>query len=75
MVNFLVQNRISVIDSLEEKENINNYSLRTVIPFSSTRKKMVVAYKTSEETVRVIVKGAPEEIMLICTKQLNSSHQ
>ena len=75
MVNFLVQNRITVIDSLEEKEKINKYSLRTVIPFSSTRKKMVVAYKTSEETVRVIVKGAPEEIMLICTKQLNSSHQ
>jgi len=45
MVNFLVQNRISVVDRLEEKEYINKYSLRTVIPFSSTRKKMVVAYK------------------------------
>lgn len=75
MINFLVQNRISVVDSLEEKENKNKYSLRTVIPFSSTRKKMVVAYKISEETVRVVVKGAPEEIMLICTKQLDSSHQ
>jgi magnesium-transporting ATPase (P-type) len=74
MINFLVQNRISVVDSLEEKENKNKYSLRTVIPFCSTRKKMVVAYKISEETVRVVVKGAPEEIMLICTQQLNSSH-
>ena len=36
---------------------------------------MVVAFKISDETVRVVVKGAPEEIMLLCTKQLNSQNQ
>jgi len=75
MIGFLVSNRISVIDRLADKENINKYTLRTIIPFSSTRKRMAIAFKISDKTVRVVVKGAPEEIMILCTHQLNSQHQ
>lgn len=70
---FLVQNKINVMEKLAHRDH--SATVRTVIPFSSVRKRMVVAYKISEETVRVVVKGAPEEIMPMCTHQLDSQLQ
>lgn len=32
---------------------------------------MVVAYQISEETVRVVVKGAPEYVIPMCTSTLD----
>jgi magnesium-transporting ATPase (P-type) len=36
---------------------------------------MVVAYKISDETIRVTVKGAPEEIIRMCTYRLHESSE
>ena len=42
------------------------------IPFSSVRKRMTVAFFQKEaNVVRLIVKGAPEYIIPLCTKQLS----
>ena len=47
----------------------------TRIPFSSTSKRMTVAYKLpDQEIVRIIVKGAPEYIVPLCTLELDSSN-
>ena len=47
-----------------------------MIPFSSDRKRMTVAYELpgGEGIVRVVVKGAPEYIIPLCTKELDSSN-
>jgi len=47
-----------------------------MIPFSSERKIMTVAYQFpgEEQKVRVIVKGAPEYIIPKCTKELDASN-
>lgn len=34
---------------------------------------MVVAYKLSDKSVRVVLKGAPEVIIPLCTSQLNKN--
>jgi len=40
----------------------------TRIPFNSTSKRMTVAYKLpDQDIVRIIVKGAPEYIVPLCT--------
>jgi magnesium-transporting ATPase (P-type) len=46
-----------------------------MIPFSSERKRMTVAYQLPGEdgTVRVVVKGAPEYIVKLCTKELDQN--
>ena len=54
-------------------EREREYTLQASIPFSSTRKRRTVAYKLpSENTVRVVVKGAPEYIVNQCENQLDS---
>jgi magnesium-transporting ATPase (P-type) len=45
------------------------------VPFSSSRRRMTVAYKIDDETVRVVVKGAPEEIIPRCITEKNSSNE
>jgi len=42
------------------------------IPFSSIRKRQTAAYKLSDDTVRVYVKGAPEIVMNTITQQVNA---
>ena len=49
-----------------------------MIPFSTLRKRMTVAYRLKDdpnegrlETVRVVVKGAPEELIPLCTQALD----
>lgn len=45
------------------------------VPFSPDRRRMTVAYKIDDETVRVVVKGAPEEIIPRCITEKNSSNE
>jgi len=49
-----------------------NYELQALIPFSSDRKRMTVAYRLPDsKVVRLVVKGAPEEVLPRCDKQLD----
>ena len=52
------------------------FKLKTMIPFSSERKIMSVAYQLPGEDgiVRVVIKGAPEMVIPLCTKELDSSN-
>ena len=47
-----------------------------MIPFNSERKKMTVAYRLPGEAgiVRVVVKGAPENIIPSCVSELDASN-
>lgn len=39
-----------------------------MIPFSPFRKRMLVAYRPDDsDTIRVVIKGAPEFVMPLCT--------
>jgi len=66
MIEWLFYHRVSVIEGLQNRSN-----LRLQIPFSPARKRMTVAYMLTEDTVRIVSKGAPEEIIKLCKKQLN----
>ena len=74
LLKFLIDNEVPVQDQLVERERL--FKLMTMIPFSSERKRMTVAYRLPGEdgTVRVVVKGAPEYIIPVCTKELDSSN-
>ena len=54
-------------------ERERKYKLKTVIPFSTERKMMTVAYELpGSSKVRVVVKGAPEVVVPKCTHSLGS---
>jgi len=74
LLKFLIEQEVPVQDQLVERERM--YQLKTMIPFSSDRKRMTVAYKLpgEENTVRVVVKGAPELLIPLCTRELDSSN-
>ena len=75
LLKFLTSNNQSVQDLLIRRER--DYKLLTMIPFSSTRKRMTVAYQIQygdENTVRIVVKGAPEYIIPLCITQLDDSN-
>jgi magnesium-transporting ATPase (P-type) len=73
LLRFLVDDEVPVHEELVNRER--NYVLKTMIPFSSQRKRMTVAYQLPETdgTVRVVVKGAPEYIVPLCTKELDQN--
>ena len=74
LLKFLIENEVPVQEQLIERER--TFKLETMIPFSSERKKMTVAYRLpgGDGIVRVIVKGAPENIIPACTKELDSTN-
>ena len=74
LLKFLIEQEIPVQEKLVERERV--FKLETMIPFSSERKKMTVAYRLPGEDgiIRVVVKGAPEYIIPACTKELDSSN-
>ena len=53
------------------------HELKTMIPFSTERKRMTVAYGLpgEDQMVRVVVKGAPEYLVPLCTQELDSSNE
>jgi magnesium-transporting ATPase (P-type) len=67
MVKFLSDNEISVQDLFTYKQR--HSIVETNIPFGPIRKRQVVAVRTSKDSdyVRVIVKGAPENILPMCS--------
>ena len=75
LLKFLIDQEVAVQEALIDRERF--YKLKTMIPFSSERKRMTVAYQIPGEdnTVRVVVKGAPEYIVPLCTKELDSSNE
>lgn len=66
MLNFLFGNQVDVPAKLQHKELFQKQ--QTFIPFSSVDKRSLVANKIDENTVRIVVKGAPEFIINNCTQ-------
>ena len=77
LLNMLISRNIPVQDKLMERERElpgeTGYKLLTKIPFSSERKRMVTAYRLNDrpDTVRIVVKGAPEYVVPMCSNKLN----
>jgi Ca2+ transporting ATPase len=71
MLNFLADNEISIYDLYIHKQKVN--IMETNIPFGPIRKRQTIAIRPSlsHDFVRVVVKGAPEYIMPMCTSQIN----
>lgn len=67
MLRFLQHNKIEVQDLLSRRQRKSE--LQTKIPFGPERKRQLVAYKPTEksEYVRVVIKGAPEYVVPMCT--------
>lgn len=73
LLNFLVGNNYAVQEQMIRRER--TYKLEAKIPFSSDRKRLTVAYRIPESNiVRVVIKGAPEEIVRSCTRERDSSN-
>jgi magnesium-transporting ATPase (P-type) len=71
LLGFIANEGIAIQDKLVEREN--NHDLKLWIPFSSDRKCMTVAYALNKgDLTRLIVKGAPEVVVPMCTSQLDS---
>lgn len=74
LLQFVAAEGVPIQDKLVEREN--QHDLKLWIPFSSDRKCMTVAYALDKGGVtRVIVKGAPEIVVPMCTGQLDSYAQ
>ncbi len=74
LLSFIASEGIAIQDKLVEREN--QHDLKLWIPFSSDRKCMTVAYALNKgQTTRVIVKGAPEVVIPMCTSSLDSYAQ
>lgn len=79
LLKMLISRNIAVQDKLVEREREipgeRCYKLMTKIPFSSERKRMTTAYRLNDrpDTVRIVVKGAPEYVIPMCTTKLNDN--
>ena len=75
ILNMLLSHNVSVQEKLIERER--DHILQLWIPFSSDRKRMTVAYtlKDNAYNVRLVIKGAPENIVPLCSTKMNSSGQ
>jgi magnesium-transporting ATPase (P-type) len=71
MLNFLFTNHCDVPSKLQTKELKSKQF--TFIPFSSRRKRSLVAQQLDETTVRIVVKGAPEFILNCCTAAIDGN--
>jgi len=75
LLGFVADQGVAVQDRFLDRENENKWKLVAYIPFSSERRVMTVAYINLEEdagTVKVVMKGAPEEIVSRCTGSFDS---
>lgn len=75
ILNMLLSSGVSVQDKLIERER--DHLLQLWIPFSSDRKRMTVAYtlKDHSDYVRLVIKGAPEVIVPLCSHKMDSAGQ
>ncbi len=69
LINFLMQNNIECEEVIKQKTG----RIAKVLPFDSTRKRMVtcLVHPTEEGLVRMYVKGAPELIFPNCSQYIN----
>lgn len=74
MLKFLINQEVPVVEMMRQRDK--NAIRHTFIPFSPQRKIMTVAYQTHgpNSPVEVIVKGAPEVIIPLCTAQMDSNN-
>lgn len=71
LMDYLSNQNISVQQEIVKRER--NYEMMTLIPFSSARKCMTVAYFSKEnQNVMVVTKGAPEYVVRMTTHQADS---
>ena len=69
MLNLLSDNEISIYEQFKDREA--QCDVETEIPFSSYRKRSLVALKDmrdDSEKVKIVVKGAPEFVLTQCTQ-------
>jgi magnesium-transporting ATPase (P-type) len=71
MLRFIQDNDIEAHELLVKKNR--ECIIETVIPFDPTRKRQVVIIRPGKDSkyVRVVIKGAPEFVMPLCTKVKN----
>jgi magnesium-transporting ATPase (P-type) len=71
LINFLMDNEINVADMMKKKNGL----IEASIPFDAIQKKSIVAVRHPdlEDTVRVYVKGAPENVVRLCEKTFDIS--
>lgn len=75
LLKFLITNGIAVQDNFVERERM--FKLKMTAPFSSERKRMTVAYKMTvdgKKVVRIVVKGAPEDLVPLCNTTKTASN-
>lgn len=68
LLNFLFDNEYPVNELYIQKER--QARIETNIPFSSIRKRQVVAIRPTADSdiVRVVIKGAPEYVLPMCSR-------
>lgn len=71
MLQLLLDNETDVPALLQARETNNTKKL--FIPFEPTRKRSLQAHLHGQDTVRVVVKGAPEIIVEKCSQCLNGN--
>lgn len=73
LLKFLTDNEIAIQDLFANKRR--HAVMETNIPFGPIRKRQVVAIRPEEGSayVRVIVKGAPEYVLPMCTSQMDEN--
>lgn len=72
MLRFLQQNEVPIHDKMIERQRVAEHECS--IPFGPIRKRQVEVYRPYNgcEYVRVVVKGAPEYVMDLCDRILDS---
>jgi magnesium-transporting ATPase (P-type) len=67
LLNFLQKNKFEIQDLLSKRHRQGE--LQTNIPFSPTTKRSLVALKPNakSDNIRIVIKGAPEYVIPMCT--------
>jgi len=73
LLNFMVDNGIPIQDRFIQAHHQNEVKLKS--PFCSLRKSMTVVHRLDNQTIRVVMKGAPEVLVPLSTRLLNANNQ
>ena len=71
LLQFVSESGIAIQERFIDREDESKFKLMAWIPFSSARRVMTCAYIDMEEDenkVKVVMKGAPEEILARCSQ-------
>ena len=70
LLQFCIDQGVPIHERFNDREDESKFKLMAWIPFSSARRVMTVAYidlTENENVVKVIMKGAPEDIIERCS--------